>query len=207
MRSTDPEFLVGQYYTEDSQTRPGVGSQNKLLEAESGAYLDQKEIGKTWVKKTIKIGHCALCWGHHHESRNDPCMYKGACRECLVRYKEMPHAGFHHSCRNLVVSTPKPNSEQEKRKRDTPEEYNPGQPKDATQASYVPSQAFLKRQKMMEEARNNQQKRKLEEEAAIAALQYEEDELEPYDGPPLTQEDIEWQDNELAKLREENQDL
>ncbi len=196
MRSTDPELLVGQYYTENELQRPEEGRENKLLETNVGMFLDHKDIGKTWIKKTIKIGHCALCWGPQHQSRNDPCMYKDTCRECLIKYKEMPHKGFHHSCRNLVVSTPKPDPQNEKRKRDGTDEYNPGQPKDRQQSQYVPSQAHLKRQRILEEMKSSQLKRKLEEEAA--RLEEQDEDLINYDGPTLTEEDIEWQDNQLA---------
>ncbi len=194
MRSTDPEFMVGQYYTEEPMHRPEEGKLNKLLESNVGVYLDHNDIGKTWIKKTIKIGHCALCWGPRHESRNDPCMYKDTCRECLGKYKEMPHSGFHHSCKNMVVSTPKPETQKEKRKRDGLDEYNPGQPKSAHQAQYVPSQAHLKRQKLLEEAKILQQKRKFEEEST----KEQEEDFTDYEGPELTPADIEWQNNQLA---------
>jgi hypothetical protein len=58
----------------------------------------------------------------------------------------------------------------------------------------VPSQAHLKRQKLLEEAKILQQKRKFEEEST----KEQEEDFTDYEGPELTPADIEWQNNQLA---------
>jgi hypothetical protein len=139
--------FLGQYWAADSATRPTLNTQNKLLEVESGVSLLTKDIGKTYVKHVIKIGHCKHCWGPPH-SRNEGCMYKGMCRECLCIEKSLPYGVFHHSCRSLLESTPDPLKKNNQGKRKA--SFDPGAPAQPQMATYTPTSSYQKKQKLLE---------------------------------------------------------
>ena len=134
-------LLKGQYFTANSEAPPDSGISN-LLEDRAGGKLHPADYGKLYLRQVIKPGHCKHCWGPWHE--NSECLYNGYCRFCLVKYSDMPHAGFHHYCTSLITSTPKPlkgedNSVSRKR---------PREPSPSSQTAYVPSQAHLQRQQL-----------------------------------------------------------
>jgi hypothetical protein len=164
---------VGQYYTDNPNTRPEQGCLNAMLETQVNSFLPQSEFGKTFQRKLTKIGSCQHCWGPPH-ARGEVCMYKGVCRECLAVLADLPFKGFHHSCRSLIVSSCKPTKPEDGHKRKFL--YDVGTPANPAMAVYIPSDSRLKRQKLVELLKEKQLKRKaneiaLEAVAAAAAKQ------------------------------------
>ncbi len=139
-------FMAGQYYTSCPGVKPG--DFNNMLEAKCGFYMDPIDYGKTYVRKITKVGSCKYCLGPMHaDHRTDPCLYKNICRECLVPFKDMPDGGFHHSCANLVISTPRPTEAAKGQKRKLA--YDPGLPKTQAQTTYEPSLRHIQRQRIL----------------------------------------------------------
>jgi hypothetical protein len=136
-------------------------------------------------------------------------MYKGKCRECLVVLEDLPHKGFHHACRSLIISEAKPSKSNEAVKRKA--DYDPGTPTDPSMAVYNRSESVNKRQKLVEQLKVKQLKRKADELAAIAKAEAEQDaaDLAEYEAlvhdesmeePELTAAEIEEQNNALDSL-------
>ncbi len=206
-------LLLGQYYTEDPMHKPGEA--NNLLEKEVNSLILPKDIGKTFTKKIIKIGFCQHCWGPKHSSRGDTCLYSNTCRECLKPFSALPNHGFHHDCKSLIYGIPKPPKEPDSKKRKK-DEFDPGQPQTASQATYTPSPSYIKRMAILEEARKKASQAEAEAEA-LRALQAARvldsqvdlntlDEYMQHDFGPdftpviLTDEDIAAQDAELQSM-------
>jgi hypothetical protein len=155
----------GQYYADVPWTRPKQGEFNAMLEAQCASYLQQADFGKTFLRKTVKLGACVHCWGPPHANR-EVCLYKGVCRECLAVLVELPDKGFHHACRSLIISTAKPakNNASSKRKAG----FDPGLPSDPSMAVYIRSESANKRQKLIESLKEKQLMRKSAETQAKA---------------------------------------
>jgi len=121
-------MLMGQYITPN----PSAGLSN-LMKLETGYSMNRMDYGKTYLRQIIKPGHCKYCWGQKH-SQEDECLYKGFCRVCLTRLKDMPNNGFHHACGSFIQSTPKPDKEE---KADRKRSYK--QMTAPTTGPYIPS--------------------------------------------------------------------
>jgi hypothetical protein len=209
-------MCMGQYYTAHPSSRPAQGPLNSMLELQVGAYLPQQDYGKTWLRKTVKLGACRFCWGPKHESR-DTCMYSGICKECLVEMKDLPGNGYHHACRSLVISQDKADRKtEETAKKRKNSYYDPGMPPTPAMAVYKQSALRDKRQKTLEGLKQKQLDRMAAEQAAVeaanaeAAARDEADliEYEKYlndvelddEDHTLTQEEIQAQDAALAEM-------
>ena len=164
-------LLRGQYLLAPDapvNSRPPQGEMNGLLETATGMYLPGPELGKTWLKRIVKIGSCPHCWGPKHE-RGDICLYKEHCRECLAVIRDLPHSGFHHSCWSLIESVPDPKTaDKENNGKRKYSDFDPGTPADPNTAVYIPSPAMSKAALVRERAEAKQKLRKDSEAAAVA---------------------------------------
>ena len=137
-------MLMGQYITPNPGEPPSAGISN-MMEAETGFHMNPIDYGKTYLRQIIKPGHCKYCWGPKH-SQDDECLYKGHCRVCLGKFKDMPNNGFHHACGSFIQSTPKPDKEQ---KADRKRAYQ--QMAAPSTGPYIPSKEFIKRQQAFQQ--------------------------------------------------------
>ena len=156
---------LGQYHTDTPDSRPVLGVRNAMLELQVNAYLPQSQFGKTWLRKITKVGSCQHYWGPAHD-RKEVCMCSGVCRECLAVLAELPHKGFHHACRSLIVSIRKPSKKADSAKRKY--QYDPRTPVNPEMAVYIPSGSMLKRQKLLQLLKEKQLRREADESAESA---------------------------------------
>ena len=163
---------AGQYYTYTPDKRPAQGAFNAMLETQVSSSFPQSEFGKTWIRKTIKVGSCQHCWGPSH-GRKEECLYKGRCRECLAVLVDLPFKGFHHACRSLIISDAKPKRKGDGNKRKA--EYDLGTPADPAQAVCHQSDRRVVRANMVQRLKQTQLKRKRDEEAKVLANQKAKD--------------------------------
>jgi len=129
------------------------------------------DLGKTFIRKTIKIAACPKCWdpnGKH--PRYEECHYDHHCKECCEDLRTLPYNGFHHACQSLITSTPDTRKGRESAKR----KHNPfdvGNPTDNSQVLYKPnsSETQNKRAKLLESLTRKRKEREEVEQAQAAA--------------------------------------
>ena len=183
------------------------GGANNLLEKQVNSLILPKDIGT----KSLKSGSAST--GRDLNTLVD--LYSNTCRECLKPFSALPNHGFHHDCKSLIYGIPKPPKEPDSKKRKK-DEFDPGQPQTASQATYTPSPSYIKRMAILEEARKKASQAEAEAEA-LRALQaarvldsqvdlntldeYMEQDFGPDFTPViLTDEDIAAQDAELQSM-------
>jgi hypothetical protein len=193
-------LCVGQYHSDMPWTRPRQDEFNAMLESQTDSYLQQSDFGKTFLRKTVKVGACMHCWGPPHANR-EKCLYKGTCRECLAVLAELPNKGFHHACRSLIISTVKTVKVDVSTKRKAG--YDPGTPLDPSMAVYIPSESAGKRQKIIEMLKVKQLKRKHAESEARDQAKADQDAAELAEFESLIHEDP---DYVLTAAEREEQD-